>query len=189
MLFKLRLHEALPVFSMLSLILLKKTINTLLSAGALVVVENPIINLSAPNAEFFLSNGSLTSLSAYKGHMVSLWFVATWCSGCAQGNEVLNSSYSSLGQKGVKVIELELYNDLGYSGPPIAEFVSSYAPAAYSGGAVTPAYASYNMALTYDPKGYLDIYYLLSPGGKILYTNSPLATTLSQLAAAINSSR
>ncbi len=148
----------------------------------------PEVGTYAPNVGFYTLNGSPASLSAYKGHMIVVWFVATWCSGCAQGNAILNSSYAFFNQKGVKIIEVELYNDLGYSGPAIDNFVSDYAPAAYAKGVLVPMYSSYNTTLTYDPKGYLDIYYLLSPSGKILYANSPLAATLPQLAAAINAS-
>ncbi len=140
----------------------------------------------APNEPFTFANGTQSNVSAYRGHEIVLWFVATWCSGCAQGNEVLNSSYSVLDRKGVKVIELELYKDLGYSGENIESFVESFAPQAYSSNEIIPAYASYNMTLVYDRQGYLDIYYLISPDGKIIYINSPMATTLPDLMNEIN---
>ncbi len=140
----------------------------------------------APNEPFQLANGTLTNLSAYRGHEVVLWFVATWCSGCAQGNEMLNSSYGAFEKNGVKVIELELYKDLGYSGENIESFVKSFAPQAYSSNVVIPAYASYNMTMAYDRQGYLDIYYLISPNGRILYTNGPLAATLQDLINEVN---
>jgi thiol-disulfide isomerase/thioredoxin len=147
---------------------------------------NITIGSYAPSDAFFLANGTKVDLSNYKGHEVVLWFVATWCSGCAQGDEVLNSSYTALNKKGVKVIELELYKDLGYNGENITYFVKSFAPQAYINNVVIPAYASYNMTIAYDHQGYLDIYYLISPSGKILYENSTLATTLPQLLSMIN---
>jgi thiol-disulfide isomerase/thioredoxin len=147
---------------------------------------NITIGSYAPSDAFFLANGTKVDLSNYKGHEVVLWFVATWCSGCAQGDEVLNSSYTALNKKGVKVIELELYKDLGYNGENITDFVKSFAPQAYLNNVVIPAYASYNMTIAYDHQGYLDIYYLISPSGKILYENSTLATTLPQLLSMIN---
>jgi len=51
---------------------------------------------------------------------------------------------------------------------------------------VIPAYASYNMTLIYDRQGYLDIYYLISPDGKILYENASLGATLPELLSEIN---
>ena len=148
--------------------------------------ESLTIGDYAPDSAFFFANGTEANLSSYKGHEVLLWFVATWCSGCAQGNELLNSSYKEFGEHGVKVVELELYNDLGYSGENIENFVQEFAPEAYQKNVVIPAYASYNMTLAYDSQGYLDIYYLISPNGKILYENGPLEATLPELLSEIN---
>ncbi len=181
-------RNRLVIIAIVAVVAIAIVLHTVASNDNAAAQKFPEVGAYAPNAEFYTLNGSPVSLSAYRGHMVVLWFVATWCSGCAQGNAILNSSYAFLNQKGVKILEIELYKDLGYSGPTIGNFVSGYAPAAYAKGVIVPMYSSYNMTLTYDPKGYLDIYYLLSPSGKILYTNSPLAATLPQLAAAINAS-
>jgi thiol-disulfide isomerase/thioredoxin len=153
-----------------------------------VLSQNITVGSMAPNYGFPIANGSYTNLSAYKGHVVVLWFVATWCPTCAQGNEVINQNYQFFERHGIKVIELELYNDLGYSGPPIAGFVNSYAQNAYSNDTIIPALAGYNMTAAYDPKGYLDIYYLISRNGTVSYINGSLALTLGQLEKAINSS-
>ncbi len=150
--------------------------------------QNITIGSIAPDYGFLLSNGSYTNLSAYKGDVVVLWFVATWCPSCAQGNEAINQNYQFFERRGIKVIELELYKDLGYSGPPIASFVNSYAPSAYSNDTIIPALAGYNMTAAYDPKGYLDIYYLISRNGTVLYINGSPASTLGQLEEAINGS-
>ena len=158
------------------------------SDGGNVVSQNITAGSMAPDYGFPLANGSYTNLSAYKGHVVVLWFVATWCPSCAQGNEVINQNYQFFERRGIKVIELELYNDLGYSGPPIASFVNSYAPSAYSNDTIIPSLAGYNMTAVYDPKGYLDIYYLISGNGTVLYINGSPASTLGQLEEAINRS-
>ena len=148
--------------------------------------KNLTVGDYAPDSTFFFANGTEANLSSYKGHEVLLWFVATWCSGCAQGNELLNSSYKEFSEHGVKIVELELYRDLGYSGENIENFVQDFAPEAYQKNVVIPAYASYNMTLAYDSQGYLDIYYLISPNGKILYENGPLEATLPELLSEIN---
>ncbi len=154
------------------------------------ISQNITIGSLAPDYGFLLSNGSYMNLSAYRGHPVVLWFVATWCSTCAQGNELLNQqqNYQFFKQRGIKIIELEMYRDLGYSGPSIANFVGSYAPNAYSNGAIVSGLAGYNMTAAYNPKGYLDIYYLISANGTVVYINGEPASTLGQLEAAINSS-
>ncbi len=148
--------------------------------------QNISIGSLAPNYNFIIGNGSIINLSAYRGHPVVLWFVATWCSSCAQGNEAINQNYKFFEQHGVKIIELELYKDLGYSGPPIAGFIDSYAPNAYSNKVLVPALAGYNMTAAYDPKAYLDIYYLISKNGTVLYINGSPELTLAQLEGAIN---
>ena len=150
--------------------------------------SNVTVGSLAPNYGFFLENGSEANLSAYRGHPVVLWFVATWCSSCAQGNQAINSSYQFFKRRGIRIVELELYKDLGYSGPSITNFASSYAPDAYSNGTVIPAYAEYNMTAKYDPQGYLDIYYLISGNGTVLYINGSPESTLGQLEQAINAS-
>ena len=156
------------------------------SNGTNAIAQNITVGAFAPNYGFLTANGSAANLSSYRGHAVLLWFVATWCSSCAQGNEALNQNYPFFKQHGIKVVELELYKDLGYSGPPITSFVSSYAPAAYTNSTIIPALAGYNMTEAYDPKGYLDIYYLISSSGKVIYISGSPASTLGQLEHAIN---
>ncbi len=156
------------------------------SYGKSALQQNITVGSIAPDYGFFLSNGSYMNLSVYKGHTVVLWFVATWCSSCAQGNEAINQNYEFFKKRGIKFVELELYKDLGYRGQPIIGFVNSYAPSAYSNGTIIPALAGYNMTAAYDPKGYLDIYYLISPNGTILYISGSPESTLSQLEGAIN---
>ncbi len=149
-------------------------------------VQNVTVGSIAPDYLFTAANGSIVNLSAYRGHLTVLWFVATWCPTCIQGNEVLNQNYQFFKQRGIKVIEVELYRDLGYNGPPISDFVISYAPAAYYNGTIVPAISGYNMTAAYDPKGYLDIYYVISSKGIVLYSNGEPSSTLGQLEHAIN---
>ena len=77
--------------------------------------------------------------------------------------------------------------DLGYSGAPINTFVDSYAPNATKYSDFHDAFSSYNLSVAYDPDGYLDIYYLIGPNGKILYENYGLSATLPQLKQEIDS--
>ena len=148
-----------------------------------------VYNSSAPDYRFIAANGSIMNLSEFSGKPVVIWFVATWCSSCAQGDEALNKSYQFFRQHNIKIIELEIYNDLGYKGMPIGQFVSDYAGNAYLNKTIIPAYAGYNMSVAYDPKGYLDIYYLVSGSGKIVYVNdNGMFDTVNQLIGAINKS-
>jgi hypothetical protein len=80
----------------------------------------------------------------------------------------------------VKIVELEQYDDLGYSGVSISQFISGYGDNnTYVQGGV----AGYNMTLAYNtpPTLQLDIYYLIGPNGKIVYVGDGLATGINNL--------
>ena len=62
---------------------------------------------TAPNYTFQLANGSTESLNNYKGEPLILWFVATWCSSCAQGNTAVADNLAFFKEHNVKILELE----------------------------------------------------------------------------------
>ncbi|MFP3194198.1 MAG: redoxin family protein [Caldivirga sp.] len=133
----------------------------------------------APNLEFTLSNGSVVYLSDFKGHYVLLYLVATWCPDCALGTAILARYVGLLESKSIYVIVLEQYDDLGYNGPSITSFVKYYA-----GNASTyfiTGEASLEMTKVYNPSLQLEVYYLISPSGKILYSGTGLADTYPEL--------
>jgi cytochrome oxidase Cu insertion factor (SCO1/SenC/PrrC family) len=129
----------------------------------------------APNLEFTLSNGSVVHLSNFRGHYVLLYLVVTWCPDCALGTTVLAHYMGLLKSKSIYVIVLEQYDDLGYSGPSITSFVKYYAGNA-SAYFITGE-ASLEMTKVYNPSLQLEVYYLISPSGKILYSGTDLANT------------
>ncbi len=140
----------------------------------------------APNSTFTLSNGSVASVSQYRGKTVLLWFVSTWCSSCAQGNGAIDQNINFFKSKNVTLIEVETYRNLGYSGPSISSFVSTYAPLAYANSSIIIGESSYGMMTTYDSGGYPDIYYLIARNGTIVYISGSPAATMGSLKAEIN---
>ena len=135
---------------------------------------------TAPNYTFQLANGSLSNLNSYKGKPLLLWFVATWCDSCAQGNSAVANNLAFFKEHNVKILELEQYNDLGQNGMSISQFISKYGD---NNTYVQGGIASYNMTLAYNtpPTMQLDIYYLISPSGKILYVGEGIAGGISNL--------
>ncbi|MCW1295916.1 MAG: redoxin domain-containing protein [Candidatus Micrarchaeaceae archaeon] len=135
---------------------------------------------TAPNYTFQLANGSTESLNSYQGKPIILWFVATWCSSCAQGNAAVADNLAFFKEHNVKILELEQYDDLGTAGMPISQFISEYGN---NNTYVTGGIASYNMTLAYNtpPELQLDIYYLISPTGKILYVGEGIANGIGNL--------
>ena len=140
---------------------------------------------TAPNYTFQLANGSTENLNNYKGKPIILWFVATWCSSCAQGNAVVADNLPFFKEHDVKILELEQYDDLGSPGMSISKFISEYGN---NNTYVTGGVASYNMTLAYNtpPTFQLDIYYLISPSGKILYVGEGIAGGIGNLENAIS---
>ena len=135
---------------------------------------------SAPNYAFQLANGSVESVNSYNGEPLLLWFVTTWCGGCAQGNAVLANNLPFFKEHNIKIVELEQYNNLGSSGAPISQFISEYGDNnTYIRGGI----AGYNMTLAYNtpPALQLDIYYLIDPNGTIAYTGEGIANGITNL--------
>jgi thiol-disulfide isomerase/thioredoxin len=140
----------------------------------------------APDGGFTTTSGANQTVSSLRGQPTLLWFVTTWCSSCQAGTQAMASQISTLGAHRVRVVELELANDLGQPGPRITDFGQQLAGAGYHNPNWTFGVASAVLTTTYDPAGYLDIYYLLDGSGRIAYTNSSPAATMSQLLGAVS---
>jgi hypothetical protein len=84
---------------------------------------------------------------------------------------------------GVRVVEVEDYADLGQPGPGIAQFGRQFADAAYHDRGWTFGAASQALTRAYNPQGYLDVYFLLGPSGRVTYVNAAATSTMSQLPA------
>lgn len=138
----------------------------------------------APNATFTLINGTKINLYNFHGKYVLLYFIVTWCETCAEGLHILSQIIPTLTSKNITVIVVESYNDLGYQGIPLNEFIKSYAN---SNITFYYGYATLTVTKEYNPKGYLDIYYLISPSGKIIYKNTNFPFTYPSLLNLINS--
>lgn len=139
------------------------------------------VGLNAPNGTFTTTGGRLSSVSSLVGKPTLIWFVSTWCSSCQAGTQAMAANISKLSAEGVRVVEVELYKDLGQSGPSIATFGKTQAGSQYSNSDWVFAKSSQQLTRTYDPKSYLDIYYLLNSQGKIVYVNGSPASTMSSL--------
>ncbi|ABW02331.1 TlpA family protein disulfide reductase [Caldivirga maquilingensis] len=141
----------------------------------------------APDSSFELINGTSVKLYDFlnHGHYVLVYFVSTWCSDCAIGLIMLSHRLEPILQShNVIVLVLENYNDLGYQGEPVNEFVSYFA--GNSSKYFTVGIASLKMTETYNPEGYPEIYYLIAPNGKIIYENTDLAGTYNSLISIVN---
>lgn len=143
----------------------------------------------APDGEFTNVAGQQISIASLRGHPTLLWFVATWCPSCQTGAQAMAQNINRFKAAGVNVVTLELYQDLGQSGPSIDKFGSTLAGPDYN----TPTWqfgtATAALTRSYDPKAYLDIYYLLDRTGTITYINGSPGATMNELLAHASSLR
>jgi len=153
------------------------------SAGGNAARSAPAVGTTAPNASFSTLQGATVSIASLRGRPTLVWFVSTWCSSCEAGTQAMASHISQLRTDGVRVVELEMYNDLGQAGPSMASFAHTYAGQAAANPDWSFGQASEAATLRYDPNGYLDIYYLLNQSGQVVYINSSPAATIGSLLA------
>jgi|GEM_PF-378498 len=142
------------------------------------------VGTQAPDATFTTVAGATEPLGALRGKLTLLWLVTTWCSSCQAGTQAMAKDIGALAADGVRVVELENYHDLGQSGPTVSAFGEALAGNAFHDPDWTFGEASASLTHTYNPKAYLDIYYLINANGRITYVNSSPASTMPQLLAA-----
>lgn len=155
---------------------------TATGTGAGAAVPQP--GRSAPAGTFTTLAGKTVDIASLRGQPTLVWFVSTWCSSCQAGTQTMAQNLAKLHADGVRVDEVELYRDLGQSGPSLSSFAKSLAGAAYGNPDWTFGTSSAALTRTYDPQSYLDIYYLLNAKGQITYVNGSPGATMPQLLAA-----
>jgi thiol-disulfide isomerase/thioredoxin len=147
------------------------------------------VGAQAPDGTFTTASGQTETIASLRGQPALVWFVATWCSSCQAGTQAMASAIDKFDGEHVRVVELEQYDDLGQSGPSITQFGQVLAGASYSNPDWTWGTASEALTVTYNPKSYLDIYYLLDSSGKIVDIGSSPAATMNQLLAEVSALR
>lgn len=164
-------------------VVLSRGISSINSAGGNSARSAPAVGTTAPNASFSTLQGATVSIASLRGQPTLVWFVSTWCSSCEAGTQAMANHISQLRTDGVRVVELEMYNDLGQAGPSMASFAHTYAGQAAANPDWSFGQASEAATLRYDPNGYLDSYYLLNKSGQVVYINSSPAATIGSLLA------
>lgn len=157
---------------------------TLLFSGAFagVLAAAPLaVGQPAPAFTYRLLDGSRLSPSTLRGQSYMLWMVATWCPSCQTGSNVVASHITFLRAHGVRVVEMQLANDLGQPGPGLASFHKAVGKSANSPnwfwGELTEAQTA-----ALDPKGDMDLYYLVDGHGKIIAISGNPAVTWDAIA-------
>lgn len=140
----------------------------------------------APDGAFTTVDGQATTIAALRGRPALVWFVTTFCDSCQAGTQVMAQQINQFTHHHVKVVELELHANLGGDGPDIATFGRQIAGNQFTNPDWLWGTASQALTTTYDPKAYLDVYYLLDAHGHIDYINSGPESTMSSLLDHVN---
>ncbi|GAC1397010.1 MAG: hypothetical protein NVSMB52_10660 [Chloroflexota bacterium] len=134
-----------------------------------------------PTGTFASISGKPVDIASFRGRPTLLWFVSTWCGSCQTGTQAMTQHIKDLKSRGVRVVELELYNNLGGSGPTLTSFRQSYGGSMARNPDWVWGTASQQLSIAYDPKSYLDIYYLLDSQGNVNYVNGNPSSTMDSL--------
>ena len=121
----------------------------------------------APDIAFTTVDGSEYQLSDFRGRPVMLWFYASWCPTFQVVTMAVAGVVDQLTLAGVQIIQLQLYNTLGYPGPTAEEFARQYASSVPRSPNWLWGDASLVASYTYDPQGYPDIYFLIDENGTL----------------------
>ena len=139
--------------------------STLSSAASAQTPAAVKIGAPAPDMAFTTMDGTQRRLSEFRGRPVMLWLFATWCPTCVYGTIAVAEKFDRIQQAGIQIIQLKLYNNLGYPGPSVEDFARRHA------GSIPPSPdwlwgdASQEGSFTYDPRGYPDVYFLIDKDG------------------------
>lgn len=141
----------------------------------------------APDMAFTTVDGTQRRLSEFRGRPVMLWLFATWCPTCIYGTIAVAEKFDRLQRSGIQIIQLKLYNNVGYPGPSVEEFAKRYAGSIPASPDWLWGDASQEGSFTYDPRGYPDVYFLIDKDGVLQAVDvAPHATMDIILAFALN---
>jgi thiol-disulfide isomerase/thioredoxin len=135
--------------------------------------DDVVLKIGAPAPDFSFTDldGSDYKLSQFRGKPVMLWFFASWCPTCIGSTKMVSQRFEELTANGMQIIQLRLYNNLGYSGPSAGQFAETYAGATGELPNWLWGEASLEASVTYDPRGYPDIYFLIDREGVLRGAN------------------
>ncbi len=139
------------------------------------------VGAPAPDVTFTTIDGRERRLAQFRGRPVMLWLFATWCPSCQAGAAAIAEHLTEMEQAGLQIIQLKLYNDLGYPGPSVQDFARAYTRPGHSSRTWLWGDASEALSFTYDPKGYPDIYFLIDRQGVVREISGGPNTAIAQI--------
>ena len=136
--------------------------------------------VKAPPASF-ASGGKQIPLARYQGKKVMLWMFSTWCGSCAAAFEALVEQQPALAKAGLRVIALKNFQNGGYPGPALQDFLKRFGAPLLKAPNWTFGEVSAEMAARYNPRHYPDIYFLIDEKGMLQAVNGAPGATMSTI--------
>ncbi len=133
--------------------------------------------LKAPEASFTIE-GKEYRISEFKDRRLMLWFLSTWCSSCIEALKVMEQEKSQLEASGIQIVVLKNHENGGYPGPDIDNFINQYAASLSDAPNWMIGDASAEMGITYNPRRYPDVYFLINETGMVVAVEGAPAVTL-----------
>lgn len=147
------------------------------------------VGAPAPPAVFTTGDGQNRRLSEFRGRPVMLWLFATWCPSCLAGTRSVAAHFETLRADRLQIIQLELYEDLGYPGPAVAQIAKDNAGPAYPASQWLFGEASRQTSYRYDPRGVPDRYFLIDANGVVGHIGEAPSATMADILAFAHEAR
>ncbi len=160
--------------------------DTAMATGPVLRAQSPAevkIGAPAPDIAFTTIEGTRHQLSEFRGRPVMLWFFATWCPTCLVGTRAMAENFDLVKETGIQIVQLRLYNNLGFRGASVEEVATQYAGDAYPSSRWLWGEASQIASFTYDPRGYPDVYFLIDDEGIVQDADAAPQVTLDKILA------
>jgi hypothetical protein len=145
-----------------------------------------------PPSRLTLLDGRSTTLAAFRGRPLLVWFVANGCASCAASIPAVAQHFEAFARARTRILVLGMYGafDGGAAGrSELASFGRAAAGPAFSNPVWTWALASAGLTAAFDPSGVPDEYFLLDPRGRLVYRNSVPVSTIGALLGHLSRAR
>ena len=139
------------------------------------------VNKSLVPETFTDIDGKNVSLASYQGKKLMVYLLATWCSSCQASLQTLLSNSQTLQKDGLTLVILKTYDNAGYPGPSMNQFIASSNNASSSPNNFIFGNASQALTASYNPENTPDIYYLINPSGIIQTVSSTPSASLNTI--------
>jgi thiol-disulfide isomerase/thioredoxin len=160
-----------------ALLIVLATSISLLPSGRALAQGVGGLPVAAPDAPF-TSRAGRHSIAEFKDRKIMLWLFSTWCSSCGVGMQALLEKQPQLRQAGLTILALKNYQNGGYPGPSLDDFVEQFGSSLRQAPNWIFGDASQKLATEYNARNYPDIYFLIDEQGMVQAVNGAPSATL-----------